>query len=92
MGIGGLDAAFSDILRAFASRLCPRELVEKLGLNHVRGLLLYGPPGTGKTLIARKLSERLCSRPPKLPCPEPIAGGEDGWGAGGDGYRQGGGR
>lgn len=40
--------------------------MEKLGLNHVRGLLLYGPPGTGKTLIARKLSENLHSRPPKI--------------------------
>ena len=46
MGIGGLDTEFSDIFRrAFASRVFPGDLVERLGIRHVRGLLLYGPPG-----------------------------------------------
>ena len=47
MGVGGLDKEFSDIFRrAFASRVYPPELIEKLGLQHVKGILLYGPPGT----------------------------------------------
>ncbi|KYQ91185.1 N-ethylmaleimide-sensitive fusion protein [Tieghemostelium lacteum] len=67
MGIGGLDAEFRDIFRrAFASRLFPPSLITKLGVNHVRGMLLYGPPGTGKTLIARQIGKMLNGREPKL--------------------------
>ncbi|KAJ1919941.1 transport between ER and Golgi ATPase protein [Tieghemiomyces parasiticus] len=65
MGIGGLDAEFGDIFRrAFASRIFPPSLVEKLGIQHVKGMLLYGPPGTGKTLIARQIGKMLNARDP----------------------------
>lgn len=38
MGIGGLDAEFGAIFRrAFASRVFPPGLVEKLGIQHVKG-------------------------------------------------------
>jgi len=38
MGIGGLDSEFSDIFRrAFASRVFPPALVDKLGIQHVKG-------------------------------------------------------
>jgi vesicle-fusing ATPase len=38
MGIGGLDTEFSEIFRrAFASRVFPPGLVEKLGIEHVKG-------------------------------------------------------
>jgi vesicle-fusing ATPase len=41
MGIGGLDSEFSDIFRrAFASRVFPPALVEKLGIQHVKGKFL----------------------------------------------------
>jgi vesicle-fusing ATPase len=67
MGIGGLDTEFSSIFRrAFASRIFPPGLVEKLGIQHVRGILLYGPPGTGKTLIARQIGKMLNAREPKV--------------------------
>lgn len=67
MGIGGLDKEFSNIFRrAFASRIFPPGLIEKLGINHVKGILLYGPPGTGKTLIARQIGKMLNSREPKV--------------------------
>lgn len=40
MGIGGLDSEFSAIFRrAFASRIFPPSLVEKLGIQHVKGQL-----------------------------------------------------
>ena len=40
MGIGGLDTEFSEIFRrAFASRVFPPGLVEKLGIQHVKGKL-----------------------------------------------------
>ncbi|TDL29667.1 AAA-domain-containing protein [Rickenella mellea] len=67
MGIGGLDAEFSAIFRrAFASRVFPPGLVEKLGIQHVKGILLHGPPGTGKTLLARQIGKMLNAREPKI--------------------------
>ena len=46
LGIGGLDNQFEQIFRrAFASRVFPPSVVERLGIRHVRGVLLYGPPG-----------------------------------------------
>lgn len=67
MGIGGLDNEFSTIFRrAFASRVFPPDIVEKLGVRHVKGILLFGPPGTGKTLIARKIGKMLNATEPKI--------------------------
>ncbi|XP_013783299.1 vesicle-fusing ATPase 2-like [Limulus polyphemus] len=67
MGIGGLDREFNAIFRrAFASRVFPPEVVEQLGLKHVRGILLFGPPGTGKTLMARQIGQMLNAREPKI--------------------------
>jgi vesicle-fusing ATPase len=67
MGIGGLDTEFQAIFRrAFASRIFPPGIIDKLGIMHVKGMLLYGPPGTGKTLIARQIGKMLNARPPKV--------------------------
>ena len=41
MGIGGLDGQFGQIFRrAFASRLFPPDYMKKLGLTHVKGILM----------------------------------------------------
>lgn len=67
MGIGGLDKEFADIFRrAFASRIFPPSVVQKLGIQHVKGILLYGPPGTGKTLMARQIGKMLNGKEPKI--------------------------
>ncbi|KAG1367803.1 Vesicle-fusing ATPase [Cocos nucifera] len=67
LGIGGLSAEFTDIFRrAFASRVFPPHVVNKLGIKHVKGMLLYGPPGTGKTLMARQIGKLLNGREPKI--------------------------
>ncbi|KAM0330577.1 hypothetical protein ACHAQA_003525 [Verticillium albo-atrum] len=67
LGIGGLDDQFANISRrAFSSRLFSPELIDKMGVKHVKGLLLFGPPGTGKTLIARQIGKALNARPPKI--------------------------
>ncbi|XP_020106063.1 vesicle-fusing ATPase-like [Ananas comosus] len=67
LGIGGLSAEFADIFRrAFASRVFPPHVVNKLGIKHVKGMLLYGPPGTGKTLMARQIGKLLNGKEPKI--------------------------
>ena len=67
MGIGGLDTEFSAIFRrAFASRILPLGIVEKMGLQHVKGILMFGPPGTGKTLMARQIGKMLNANEPKI--------------------------
>ena len=65
LGIGGLDDEFSNIFRrAFVSRIFPPAIVERMGIQHVKGILLYGPPGTGKTLMARQIGKMLnCNEP-----------------------------
>ncbi|KAM3233110.1 vesicle-fusing ATPase [Capsicum annuum] len=66
LGIGGLGAEFSDIFRrAFASRVFPPHVTSKLGIKHVKGMLLFGPPGTGKTLMARQIGKMLNGKEPK---------------------------
>ncbi|CAI5500064.1 unnamed protein product, partial [Closterium sp. Naga37s-1] len=42
LGIGGLDAQFADIFRrAFASRVFPPHIISRLGITHVKGMLLH---------------------------------------------------
>ncbi|CAA6655548.1 unnamed protein product [Spirodela intermedia] len=67
LGIGGLSDEFTDIFRrAFASRVFPPHVTNKLGIKHVKGMLLFGPPGTGKTLMARQIGKLLNGKEPKI--------------------------
>lgn len=52
--------------RCLSTRAYKPEIVEKLGIKHVKGMLLYGPPGTGKTLIARKIGSIITDKKPKI--------------------------
>lgn len=62
-GIGGLRVEFADLFRsAFATRLFPPDMTDKLGFKHVKGVLLYGPRGTGKTLMASQVGKILDGR------------------------------
>lgn len=52
MGIGGLDSEFGAIFRrAFASRIFPPGLVEKLGIQHVKGTSLLDAVNLRNTVI-----------------------------------------
>lgn len=67
LGIGGLKKEFEVMFRrAFVQRLFEPSIIKKMGIPHVKGIMLYGPPGTGKTLIARKLGSLLNAKPPKI--------------------------
>jgi vesicle-fusing ATPase len=66
LGVGGLSEEFVTIFRrAFISRIIPSNVASKLGVKHVRGMIMYGPPGCGKTLTARVISRMLnCKNEP----------------------------
>ena len=60
MGIGGLDDVLAQVKRrVWVPLAAPPSLLNELGINPVRGLLLYGLPGCGKTLLARSLGKIL---------------------------------
>jgi ATP-dependent 26S proteasome regulatory subunit len=63
IGVGGLSAEFEILLRrVFLSRMVPEQLYKKLGIEHVKGVILFGPPGCGKTRIARSIAEIIGSK------------------------------
>jgi hypothetical protein len=65
-GVSDGALTFYYLVRAFASRIFPAAVVKKMGVRHVKGMLLYGPPGTGKTLIARQIGKMLNGKEPKI--------------------------
>ncbi len=57
--VGGLGDVLQRLRELVEVPLKRQDLLAKLGLEPVRGVLLVGPPGTGKTLTARVLAETL---------------------------------
>ncbi len=51
--IGGLREIVDEIKNDVVNSLKHSEILEKYGLEPIKGILLYGPPGTGKTLLAQ---------------------------------------
>jgi len=65
--VGGLREALEEIRRRIWTPLCaPQELLDELGAERVKGLLLYGPPGCGKSYLASRLASGLSRRPPTV--------------------------
>jgi transitional endoplasmic reticulum ATPase len=57
--VGGLSAVLQELRELIEIPLKRPDVLEKLGLEPTRGVLLVGPPGTGKTLTARSLAQEL---------------------------------
>ncbi|HEY9838388.1 MAG TPA: AAA family ATPase, partial [Vampirovibrionales bacterium] len=57
--IGGLQEVLNELKELIGMPLKRPDLLEKIGLEPTRGVLLVGPPGTGKTLTARALASEL---------------------------------
>ncbi|WP_416676832.1 AAA family ATPase [Egbenema bharatensis] len=57
--VGGLGEVLTELRELVEIPLKRPDLLNKLGLEPTRGVLLVGPPGTGKTLTARALAEDL---------------------------------
>ncbi|BAU15295.1 cell division protein [Leptolyngbya sp. NIES-3755] len=57
--VGGLREVLQELRELVELPLKRPEVLAKLGLEPIRGVLLAGSPGTGKTLTARSLSEEL---------------------------------
>lgn len=67
IGIGGLDKELIGVFRrALSTRAFKPSTAEKLGIKHVKGMLLFGAPGCGKTLIARKIGGMITNKEPKI--------------------------
>jgi transitional endoplasmic reticulum ATPase len=57
--VGGLGAVIQELKELIEIPLKRPEILNQLGLEPPRGVMLVGPPGTGKTLTARSLAEEL---------------------------------
>jgi transitional endoplasmic reticulum ATPase len=57
--LGGLGETLRELRELVELPLKRPDLLQKIGLEPPRGVLLVGPPGTGKTLTARSIAQTL---------------------------------
>lgn len=57
--IGGLDKEIQELLEAVSLPVTRKNVLDKVGIEPPKGVLLYGPPGSGKTLLARACAAEI---------------------------------